>query len=100
MEEVSRMNYESLIIGVSCFLAAFVFIFIVEEWAKSRDGDQLQRVPTLVDNSNDATDKWTRLRLLMDTGRLNSTDPEDKEIIRQIKNEHPDGWFGKCFPDV
>ena len=93
------MNYEALVVGVALFVVVMVFMFILEEWARSKDGNLPREAPitksTPVGNPDD---KWTRLRLFMNQVGLNSE--EAKEIIRQVKNEHPDGWFGKCFPDV
>ena len=97
------MNYESVVIGSACFVAVLMIVFAAADWAKSKSGEAPSAPiaePTPVDNPDGQNDKWVQFGLIMDQGRLNSNDEDVKEVIRQIKQERPDGWVGKLFPDV
>lgn len=97
------MNYESLVIGSACFVAVLMVLFAVEELAKSKSVEVPSAPlaePTPVGNPDGKNDKWGQFGLIINQGRLNSGDEDVKEVIRQIKNEYPDGWVGKLFPDV
>ncbi len=100
------MDYGFLMIGASCFLLVLMVLFAWEEWAKDRNDEatsalvvELAPAAKFSPDANSA-DKWTRLREIMDQGRLNSGDEDVREVIRKIKLERPDGWFAKRFPDV